>query len=41
MILFAWDEWNTDHIAEHDILPEEAEYVVRHARDPFPRELAT
>ena len=39
MILFAWDQWNTEHIAEHGILPDEAEYVVRHARAPFPREI--
>jgi hypothetical protein len=39
MIEFAWDEWNTDHIARHRVTRVEAEYVVRHARTPFPREI--
>jgi uncharacterized DUF497 family protein len=34
---FRWNEWNVDHIAEHGVSPEEAEYVVQHARRPFPR----
>ncbi len=29
-----------DHIAKHDVKPSEAEYVVRHAASPFPREIA-
>jgi hypothetical protein len=37
--VFSWDEWNRDHIARHDVEPEEAEYVVRRARPPFPREV--
>ena len=36
---FYWDEWNLAHIAEHDVTPEEAEHVLRHAKPPFPREI--
>jgi len=35
---FAWDDWNLAHIARHDVGPEEAEYVVRHASPPWPEE---
>ena len=34
---FRWNEWNVDHIAEHGVDPEEAEYVVNHARRPYPQ----
>lgn len=37
---FRWDDWNEDHIAGHNVSPEEAEYVVDHRRRPYPRELA-
>ena len=30
---FIWDAGNTDHIARHDVLPEEAEQVLEN--DPF------
>lgn len=33
---FRWNEWNTWHIAEHGITPEEAEQVVSGSRPPFP-----
>jgi uncharacterized DUF497 family protein len=33
---FRWNDWNVEHIAEHGIDPLEAEYVIRHARPPFP-----
>ncbi len=35
---FRWNAWNVDHIAEHGITPDEAEYVVNRAEPPFPRE---
>jgi uncharacterized DUF497 family protein len=38
-MIFSWDDWNTDHIAEHGVDEAEAEYVVKHARPPFPREI--
>lgn len=37
-MLFAWDEWNIDHIDRHAIRPREAEYVIRHARNPWPEQ---
>jgi uncharacterized DUF497 family protein len=33
---FRWNEWNEEHISEHGVEPEEAEFVVRNARAPFP-----
>ena len=38
-MIFSRDEWNVDHIAGHGVEPEEAEYVVKHANAPFPREI--
>lgn len=37
MMVFAWDDVNRDHVAKHDVSPDEAEHVVRSARPPFPR----
>ena len=37
MDCFRWNQWNTEHIAEHGITQPEAEYVVRHARRPYPQ----
>ncbi len=33
---FRWNEWNVDHIGEHGVTPAEAEYIVRHAKPPYP-----
>jgi uncharacterized DUF497 family protein len=33
---FVWNRRNIDHIAKHGISPREAEYVVMHARPPYP-----
>ncbi|MFI5379316.1 MAG: BrnT family toxin [Tepidisphaerales bacterium] len=33
---FRWNVWNVGHIGEHGVIPPEAEYVVRHAKRPFP-----
>jgi uncharacterized DUF497 family protein len=35
-MIFAWDERNVAHIAKHGVKPREAEFLVRHARSPFP-----
>ncbi len=35
-MLFRWNQWNVEHIAEHGVSPEEAEWVVEHARRPYP-----
>ncbi len=34
---FRWNRWNVEHIAAHGIRPDEAEFVVRRARRPFPQ----
>ena len=36
---FRWNEWNVEHIREHDVEPQEAEYVVQHARRPWPEKI--
>ena len=33
---FRWVEWNLDKAAKHHVSPLEAEYVVNHARRPYP-----
>jgi uncharacterized DUF497 family protein len=33
---FRWIEWNRDKVAQHNVEPEEAEFVVNHARRPYP-----
>lgn len=38
-MIFAWDDKNRDHIAEHNVSPGEAEDVVRGATAPFPRSI--
>jgi hypothetical protein len=34
--LFRWNNWNVEHIAEHGVAPDEAEWIVEHARRPYP-----
>lgn len=36
-MIFSWDDVNRDHIARHGVSPEEAEYVVCRAENPFPQ----
>jgi uncharacterized DUF497 family protein len=38
VIHFIWDAKNEAHIGEHGVTTAEAEYVVRHAQAPYPRE---
>jgi uncharacterized DUF497 family protein len=33
---FIWTTWNVEHIAKHGITRAEAQYVVDHARPPYP-----
>ncbi len=33
---FRWNDWNLKHATKHGVRPEEAEYVVRTARRPYP-----
>lgn len=35
---FRWNQWNRDHIGEHGVQPEEAEFVIRNAAAPYPEE---
>jgi len=37
-VIFAWDEWNIDHISRHGVTPAEAEFVVVRARAPWPEQ---
>jgi uncharacterized DUF497 family protein len=36
-VLFRWNDWNIEHIAEHGVAPEEAEAVIENARPPYPQ----
>jgi hypothetical protein len=33
---FRWNRANIEHIELHNITPEQAEYVVKHTRRPYP-----
>lgn len=37
-MLFAWDEWNIDHIGRHGVTQAEAEEVVNGAEEPWPEQ---
>jgi uncharacterized DUF497 family protein len=34
---FRWNDWNEDHVTQHGVSIEEAEYVAEGAQSPFPR----
>ena len=34
---FCGNTWNIAHIGEHAVAPADVEYVIQHARRPFPR----
>jgi uncharacterized DUF497 family protein len=36
---FRWNEWNTEHVAQHGIEAEAAEHVVEEAKAPYPRRI--
>ena len=36
---FRRNDWNVDHIGDHGVSPEEAEYVVDGARAPYPEQI--
>ena len=36
MLEFRWNDANLEHIARHDVGRTEAEFIVRHARRPYP-----
>lgn len=33
---FRWNAWNASHVSKHGVSPLEAEWVVNHARPPYP-----
>jgi uncharacterized DUF497 family protein len=33
---FRWNDWNVDHIGQHGMEPEDAEYVIAHTGPPYP-----
>ena len=33
---YRWNDWNEDHIGQHGVLPQEAEFVVDNAMPPYP-----
>jgi uncharacterized DUF497 family protein len=35
-VRFRWNAWNVEHIAAHGVDPDEAEFVVARAKQPFP-----
>jgi uncharacterized DUF497 family protein len=35
-VIFSWDESNREHIAKHNVSPEEAEEIAENAQSPFP-----
>lgn len=36
---FRWIDWNVEKCWKHSVVPAEAEYVVRHARRPYPQKI--
>ena len=34
---FRWNAWNIAHVAAHGIEPADAEWLVDHARNPYPQ----
>lgn len=37
--VFAWDDWNKEHVTKHGSNAADAKYVIEHAEPPFPREI--
>jgi hypothetical protein len=38
-IVFAWDDWNREHVTKHGCTAMDAKFVVDHAAGPFPQEI--
>jgi len=36
-VVFRWNRWNIEHIGAHGVSPDEAELVIRGAKQPYPR----
>jgi hypothetical protein len=37
--VFAWDDWNREHVKKHGCSARDAKYIIQHAQTPFPREI--
>ena len=37
--VFAWDDWNKEHVKKHGSNATDAKYILEHAKAPFPREI--
>jgi hypothetical protein len=40
-MFFLWDDWNRNHVDKHQVEPLEAEYIVRRATPPYPRNIGS
>jgi uncharacterized DUF497 family protein len=38
-MIFAWDDVNREHLAKHNVPPEDAEDIVANAQSPYPMEV--
>ena len=39
MFVFRSNAWNVDHLAPHGVAPDDAEFLVEHARKPYPADV--
>jgi hypothetical protein len=37
--VYAWDDWNSEHVKKHGSNAKDAKHIIEHAEPPFPREL--
>jgi hypothetical protein len=37
VVRYRWNEWNRGHIADHGMLPADAEFLADQARAPYPQ----
>ena len=37
IVQYRWNGWNVGHIADHGMLPDDAEFVVDAAKSPYPQ----
>jgi uncharacterized DUF497 family protein len=38
-VIFAYDDWNREHVQKHSVSCADAEYVVENARPPYPKKI--
>jgi uncharacterized DUF497 family protein len=38
-VIFAYDDWNREHVAKHGVSHADAEYVIESARRPYPKKI--